>query len=127
MIDEPVHGFIDGVGGLLHDAVVQRLALHARVILLGFIAAYNEATPPVYGSALPILFKRALVSGFLLADHAADFGRARTTLAAMLDAGTLRAVETFHHGLAGTPAAFAGLFGEPPPGKQIVRLEPTGA
>jgi NADPH-dependent curcumin reductase CurA len=126
-IDEPVHGFIDGVGGALHDAVVQRLALHARVVLLGFIAAYNQAAPPLYGGALPILFKRALVSGFLLADHAADFARARTALAAMLDAGTLKPVETIHAGLSATPAAFAGLFGDPPPGKQIVRLEHPGA
>ena len=127
MIDEPVHAFIDGVGGALHDAVVQRLALHARVVLLGFIAGYNDAAPPVYGAALPVLFKRATVSGFLLADHVADVDRARTSLAAMLDTGTLQPVETIHHGLAATPAAFAGLFAEPPPGKQIVRLESTGA
>lgn len=127
MIDEPIHGFIDGVGGALHDLVVQQLTLHARVVLLGFIAAYNDAAQPVYGGALPILFKRATVSGFLLADFCGDFARARAALAAMLDTGRLQPVETIHQGLAATPAAFAGLFGEPPPGKQIVRLETTGA
>jgi len=120
---EPVDCFIDGVGGALHDAVVGKLALRARVLLLGFIAAYNQPAPPSYGNAVPILFKRATVSGFLLADHAADFGRARTAIAAALLAETLKPVEAIHHGLASTPAAFAGLFGEPLPGKQIVRLE----
>lgn len=126
-IEEPVHGFIDGVGGALHEAVVAKLALHARIVLLGFIAGYNDAAPPVYGTALPLLFKRATVSGFLLADHAPDFARARTALAAMLDDGRLRPVETLHAGLAATPAAFAGLFGDPAPGKQIVRLDHSGA
>lgn len=120
---EPVDCFIDGVGGALHDAVVGKLALRARVLLLGFIAAYNQAAPPTYGTALPILFKRATVSGFLLADHTADFGHARAAIAAALAAGTLSPVEAIHHGLTSTPAAFAGLFGEPLPGKQIVRLD----
>jgi NADPH-dependent curcumin reductase CurA len=31
-------------------------------------------------------------------------------------------VETIHHGLSATPAAFAALFGEADPGKQIVCL-----
>jgi len=122
-VTEPVDCFIDGVGGALHDAMVGKLALRARVLLLGFIAAYNEAAPPSYGAALPILFKRATVSGFLLADHAADFDRARAAIVAALAADTLRPVEAIHHGLASTPAAFADLFGEPLPGKQIVRLE----
>jgi NADPH-dependent curcumin reductase CurA len=121
-IEEPVNAFIDGVGGALHDAVVARLALHARIVLLGFIAGYNDASPPVYGAALPILFKRATVSGFLLADHAADFASARAELARMLDDGRLQPVETIHHGLSATPAAFAALFGEADPGKQIVCL-----
>ena len=118
-----IDGFIDGVGGALHDAVAARLNLHARVLLLGFIAAYNDAAPPRYGNMLPILFKRARVAGFLLADHAAGFAEARAGLAARLDDGRLRAVETVHHGLGATPAAFAGLFAEPPPGKQIVRID----
>ncbi|MBB6227923.1 hypothetical protein FHS79_002104 [Polymorphobacter multimanifer] len=118
-----VHGFIDGVGGALHDVVAAHLALQARVVLLGFIAAYNDAAPPRYGSALPILFKRARVQGFLLADHMHDAPRALQRLAAALADGSLRAVETIHQGLAATPAAFAGLFADPAPGKQIVRLD----
>ncbi len=118
-----VHGFIDGVGGAPHDAVAAHLALHARVVLLGFIAAYNDAAPPRYGSALPILFKRATVQGFLLADHLHDAPRGLERLAAALADGSMRAVETIHHGLAATPAAFAGLFADPAPGKQIVRLD----
>lgn len=118
----PVHGFIDGVGGRLHDAVVQAMAPGGRVLLLGFIAAYNENGPPAYGGAAPVLFRRLRVEGFLLADHAPRFAEARSRLAAALASGALRAFETIHHGLAAAPAAFAGLFADPPPGKQIVRV-----
>lgn len=117
-----INAFIDGVGGALHDAVLLRLAPHARIVLLGFIAGYNDAGPPRYGNMLPLLMKRATLTGFLLADHEPRFAEARRRLAAWRDAGQLRAVEAVHDGLAATPAAFAGLFGDAPPGKQIVRL-----
>jgi hypothetical protein len=119
---EPVHGFIDGVGGALHGAVLQAMAPRGRVLLLGFIAAYNDAGPPAYGSAGPVLMRRLTMQGFLLADHAGHFGEARAGLAAALADGRLQPFETIHHGLAATPAAFAGLFADPPPGKQIVRV-----
>jgi len=116
------NAFLDGVGGPLHDAVIARLALHARVVLLGFIAAYADGAPPAYGAAAPILFKRAMVRGFLLADYAARFDTARAELAARMADGRLRAVETIWDGLDQAPAAFAALFGDAAPGKQIVRV-----
>ena len=118
-----VHAFLDGVGGAVHEAVMARLAVHGRVLLLGFIAGYNDFEPPRYGAALPILFKRASVEGFLLADHQARFDEARAVLAAMIDTGALRPVETIWHGLSQAPAAFASLFADAAPGKQIVAIE----
>jgi NADPH-dependent curcumin reductase CurA len=119
---EPVHGFIDGVGGALHEAVLAAMAPRGRVLLLGFIAAYNDAGPPAYGGADPVLMRRLAMQGFLLADHAPRFAEARAGLAAALADGRLRAFETIHQGLDSTAAAFADLFADPPPGKQIVRV-----
>lgn len=118
-----VDAFLDGVGGPLHDAVMARLNVHGRVLLLGFIAGYNDAEPPRYGSALPVLFKRASVEGFLLADHQARFGEALRGLKALLDAGSVRSVENVWRGLTRAPAAFASLFADAAPGKQIVQVE----
>lgn len=118
-----IHGFIDGVGGALHEAVLPHLAIGARIILLGFIAAYNDAAPPRYGNVVPLIFKRATLRGFLLADHLGGAPRARASLADMLARGTLKPVETLHQGLAATPAAFASLFGEAKAGKQIVLID----
>ncbi len=114
---------IDGVGGAFHDAMLTRLNLHSHVVLLGFISGYNDAQPRPYGSMLPLLFKRATVSGFLLADHAPEFEAARSHLAEFLDAGTLRPVETIWRGLEETPSAFCALFNGSGVGKQIVAIE----
>jgi NADPH-dependent curcumin reductase CurA len=119
---EPVHGFIDGVGGALHDAVIRAMAPQGRVLLLGFIAGYNEKGPPHYGSAAPLLLKRLTAQGFLLADYCADFADARAGLGRALASGGLRAFETIHQGIETTAEAFAGLFADPPPGKQIIRI-----
>jgi NADPH-dependent curcumin reductase CurA len=67
--------------------------------------------------------KRARVEGFLLADHMERADEARTGIARWLAEGILRPAETVHHGLASAATAFAGLFADSPPGKQIVELE----
>jgi len=115
--------FVDGVGGALHDAMLPRLSPRARVVLLGFISGYNDAGPPLYGNAMPILMKRARMEGFLLADWADRFDEARAALAGWLRTGDIVPVETIWAGLDSAPAAFAALFGDAAPGKQIVSIE----
>jgi NADPH-dependent curcumin reductase CurA len=118
-----VQAVIDGVGGALHEALLPHLAVGARLVLLGFIAAYNDTAPPRYGNVVPLIFKRAELRGFLLADHLHDAPRARAQLTEMIASGALKPVETVHKGLASAPAAFAGLFQDAPPGKQIVLID----
>jgi NADPH-dependent curcumin reductase CurA len=118
-----IDAFVDGVGGPFHDAMLAHLKPRARVVLLGFVSAYGEEGPPRYGNASAILMKRARMEGFLLADHMARAAEARTSIARWLAEGTLKPAETVHRGLASAAAAFAGLFADSPPGKQIVELE----
>jgi len=115
--------FVDGVGGAMHDAMLPRLSPRARVVLLGFISGYNDAGPPRYGNAMPILMKRARMEGFLLADWADRFDEARAALARWLRTGDIVPVETIWPGLESAPAAFAALFGDATPGKQIVSIK----
>lgn len=121
-LPEGIDALIDGVGGAFHDGAVARLNPHARVILIGFVSGYNDAGPPAYGRALPILMRRATMTGFLLSDHAARFDEARAALAAMLEQGSLVPAETLWSGLAQAPSAFAALFADARPGKQIVAV-----
>ncbi len=113
---------VDGVGGRVHEAMVVRLKPRGRAILLGFIGGYNDTAPPRYGNAMPVLMKRARMEGFLLADWRNRFDEARTALSGWLADGSIVPVETIWHGLDRTPAAFAALFGDAPPGKQIVAI-----
>lgn len=118
--------FIDGIGGGFHDRAMARLNPRARVRLLGFLADYATAGPPRYGSMGPALMKRLRVEGFLLADHMVRAAEARERMAGYLAAGTLTPAETIWDGLEQAPHAFAALFADAPPGKQLVRIrEPT--
>lgn len=118
--------FVDGVGGAFHEAMIGALNPRARVLLLGFVSAYGDAGPPRYGNAAAILMKRARMEGFLLADHMSRAADARASIADWLAAGALRPAQTLHHGLASAAEAFAALFADGPPGKQIVTLENEG-
>ncbi|MFL0670238.1 MAG: hypothetical protein ACJLS3_02015 [Erythrobacter sp.] len=115
--------FVDGVGGAFHNRMLAALNPLARVLLLGFVSAYGEDSPPHYGNAAAILMRRARMEGFLLADHMSRAAEARGAIARMLAEGSLTPAETIHHGLASAATAFAGLFADSPPGKQIVELE----
>jgi NADPH-dependent curcumin reductase CurA len=113
---------VDGVGGAVHEALIAALKPRGRAILLGFIGGYNDAAPPRYGNAMPVLMKRARMEGFLLADWRDRFDEARVALSEWLADGSIVPVETIWHGLDQAPAAFAALFGDAPPGKQIVSV-----
>jgi NADPH-dependent curcumin reductase CurA len=113
--------FLDGVGGAVHDAALVRMNVHARMVLFGFVSGYG-AGPPAYGAAPPILLKRARAEGFLLADYRDRWDEARRALADALSEGSVRAFNHVTHGLENAPAAFASLFGDAAPGKQLVRL-----
>lgn len=122
-IDVGIDVFIDGVGGDLHDRVMQRLNPRARIVLLGFLSDYATAGPPRYGSMGPVLMKRARVEGFLLADHMARAGTARERLRGYIASGALKPAETIWDGLDAAPHAFAALFADATPGKQLIRVK----
>ena len=117
--------FLDGVGGVVHDAVMGSLNVGARVVVYGLVSSYGEGA----GNAdlgprhlMQIIMKRARITGFLVGDHGAEFAQALKQLAAWLADGKLVASQTVHDGLEAAPHAFAALFGDARPGKQLVRL-----
>lgn len=118
----PLDALIDGVGGAFHDRAVCALAPRARTVLIGFVAGYNQTARPRYGDAHAILMRRATMTGFLLADHADRFAEAAAGLAAALADGSLVPAQHVWRGLEQAPAAFAALFGDAPPGKQLVQV-----
>lgn len=118
--------FLDSVGGPLHDAVMERIAVHGRAVCFGFISAYNAAAGAErpYGRIYEVIKRRATVMGFLLGDHVDRFPAVVAQLSQWLRDGLLRPFDHVTDGFEAIPGAFAALFGEAAPGKHLVRLVP---
>lgn len=115
--------YFDNVGGEILDAALQNINKAARIINCGAISIYNETNIPVGPRPEGILIKKsALMQGFLVRDHMADYERAIKELAGWLKSGQLKYDETIKEGFENTPEAFIQLFEGKNTGKMLVRL-----
>src|SRR4029077_2134658 len=92
LVPKGVDMFFDNVGGTLLDTVLQRIALHARVVLCGDISPYDTgaAAPPLQNLRY-LMGKRARMEGFNTLDHWDEYETAVAQLAAWLRDGQLLA------------------------------------
>ena len=110
------------MGGPILDAVLDRLAMHARVVLCGAIAIYNEhGRPPGPSNYFQLINRRARMEGFLSLDHWDRFGEVAGTL------GTWMAEENcttapVYDGLESAVDALNALFTGANTGKTVIRL-----
>lgn len=116
--------FFDNVGGVVHDAAMLSLALHARIIICGAISIYNEMEKPDTGIRWmrQLLIKRALMKGFLVWDYREQNAEFRRTMSAWLREGKIRYREDIVEGIEATPRAFIGLLAGANRGKLLVRV-----
>ena len=114
--------FFDNVGGDVLDAVLSRLALHARVVLCGAIAGYNDPVkPPGPSNYLNLIQQRASMTGFLALDDIPRFGEIGEQLRAWEAEGRLRYHAHFFDGLASSVDALNAMFTGANTGKIIIR------
>ena len=116
--------FFDNTAGPIHDAVMQNLALKARVIVCGTVALADKFGQPDIGprSLRQILVARARVEGFLVFDFQDRYEAARQQIASWHAEGRIRHREDIAEGLERTPAAFLKLLRSENFGKQLVRI-----
>lgn len=115
--------YFDNVGGEILDAVLQNINKNARIINCGAISLYNETQVPTGPRPEGILIKKtALMQGFLVRDHAKDFGMALRQLGSWLQEGKLKYDETIVDGFDKLPEAFIGLFEGKNMGKMVVKV-----
>ena len=115
--------YFDNVGGEILDAALANINKDARIINCGAIATYNEKKVPTGPRPEGVLIKNtALMQGFLIRDHAKDFGLAIRQLAKWLQEGKLRYDETVVEGFENTPRAFLDLFEGKNQGKMVVKV-----
>jgi len=115
--------YFDNVGGPILDAVLDRLALRARVVLCGAISVYNEThRPPGPSNYFQLINKRARMEGFLSLDHWDRFGEVAEVLGGWLAEGKLRYRLDVHEGLGSAVGALNALFTGANTGKIVIRL-----
>ncbi|MDC7789813.1 NADP-dependent oxidoreductase [Rhodoplanes sp. TEM] len=116
--------FFDNTSGPIHDAVMRRLSIGARVVLCGRVAlaARHEAVETGERHLGRLIATRASLTGFLVYDwwHRRDEALAR--LAAWHRAGQLKYREDVLDGIARMPEAFLRLLTGENFGKQLVRV-----
>jgi NADPH-dependent curcumin reductase CurA len=116
--------YFDNVGGEILDAVLGRLAMHARVVICGAISQYNSDSgmqgPRNY---MNLLVYRARMEGFLVGDYVDRWGEAGTELAGWLAEGRIHSREDVVDGTVDDfPEVLLRLFRGENTGKLVLRL-----
>ena len=111
----------ENVGGEIMNAVLERMNLHGRVIVCGFISGYTKEAPEQISLGLMIV-KRLKVEGFLVLDYGARFTEAATQLGKWKMIGKLKDRQTVVEGLEKAPDAINMLFTGGNIGKLIVKV-----
>src|ERR1035437_375699 len=115
--------YFDNVGGAITDAVMRRIAVHARVAVCGQISQYNSVAPqtgPRWLSQLVV--RQARVEGFLVTQFAGRYDAALRQLASWLKEGRLHYREDVVDGLENAPLAFIRMLEGKNIGKQLVKI-----
>lgn len=117
--------YFDNVGGDILDAVLGRLAMHARVVLCGAISQYNaEGGMTGPKNYMNLLVNRARMEGFLVGDYLPRWGEAGKELAGWLAEGRLHSREEVVDGTVDDfPEVFLKLFRGENTGKLVLRLK----
>ena len=116
-----VDGYFENVGGMVLDAVLQRMNAFGRIAVCGMIAGYDGAPLPLTYPAL-ILTNRLKVQGFIVSEHMEVWPEALKELGTLVATGKLKARESIAQGLEAAPQAFLGLLKGKNFGKQLVKL-----
>ncbi len=115
--------FFDNTGGPILDAVLGRLADHARVVLCGAISSYNDHhKPPGPANYLNLISRRARMEGFISWDSWGRWGEITDILAGWVADGRLRHRSHVFEGLASAPQALNAMFTGENIGKIVIRV-----
>ncbi len=117
----------ENVGGATFEASLDHLALGARVVVAGMIAAYNDPALPGPRNLVNLILKRASMEGFVVLDYLGEreaVQRAIRDLAAWHRSGRLQYRTHVVDGLEQAPIALNLLFTGGNRGKLMVRIAP---
>lgn len=114
--------YFDNVGGAVLQAVMERLAVNARVALCGLMEQYNRDEPPPGPNPALIIRARATVRGLVVYDHEDLRPRMEEEVGRRIRNGRLAFREEVFQGLEEAPRAFCRLMAGETFGKTVVRV-----
>jgi hypothetical protein len=115
--------YFDNVGGVILEAALDNLAMHARIVLCGMISGYNDAEPqPGPRNLFQLIRRRGRMQGFILFDYADRMHEGAAALAQWLIEGKLQYRTDVQHGFENVPRTFFRLFTGENQGKQLLCL-----
>lgn len=117
-----VNVLFENVGGPVFDAVLQRIADHARIALCGNISQYNAKEPYGVKGMRQLLMHRVSVYAFVIADHRDYWPTALAELSQWLKEGKIKFKEDVSEGLLSAPDAFIRMLTGHNFGKQLVKV-----
>lgn len=113
----------ENVGGEIMNAVYERLNLHARMVVCGLIAGYNDNDDSKTRVSLaPTLMKRLRIEGIIVSDFASKIPEATTQLAQWIAAGKIKHRETIVEGLENAPEVLNKMFDGTNIGKLLIKV-----
>lgn len=117
-----VNVFFDNVGGELLNDALARIATNARIVVCGGIARYEEAKPAGPANYFNIVFRQAVMEGFLLSGYEREYDVARARLKQWIQSGQIMHREDVQEGFENIPATLMRLFSGANLGKQLLKL-----
>ncbi len=112
----------ENAGGEILDAVMDNLAMKARVVLCGMISQYNAATPPPGPRLTNILMKRARIEGFIILDYFSRFGEFAAEMGPWVAQGKIKYDTTVVPGIENALGALDMLFTGKNTGKLLIKV-----
>ncbi len=125
LLPDGMNVFFDNVGGDTLNQALDHLALHARVVICGFIATDYAAHPVAGpGNYQNLVRRRARMEGFFVFDYADQFEAAEAVLKTWHRDARLASIEDVAEGLEQMPAALQSLFTGANLGIKLCRVAP---
>jgi NADPH-dependent curcumin reductase CurA len=114
--------YFDNVGGDILDAVLTRLAMHARIVICGAISQYNEAKMKGPSNYMSLLVYRASMTGMVVVDYASRYAEAAREMAGWMATGQLKTREDIVEGIETFPDTLLMLFKGENTGKLVLKV-----
>ena len=115
--------YFDNVGGVILDAALSKLRMHARVVICGAISQYNnKAKIDGPSNYLSLLVTRSTMQGMVVMDYVKSYGVAAKQMGIWMQEGKLKSREDIYEGIENFEETYNRLFSGEKNGKLILKV-----